>query len=287
MLRLPGVFEEYQCLHCGLIRLAPRLTQKQLKRYYPSTNYYSYKANQKPGFFWRIRTYLISHLYRPTFLSRLLSIVIQVPAMPSMAPGKILDVGCGSGDTLSQLKAVGWDTYGMDIDKRAIEIAHKRGLANVTFGGYKDIKKYKNNSFDAIRLYHVIEHLDKPQDFFALAYQKLKPGGELILGTPNGDSVVAKIAKSYWYNLDCPRHLFIFSPHTLTKLAKAHGFKKPSIEFCSAGGWVGSIQHKVREWNGSAINLVDRGWLILLFYPLEWILDRCKMGDIFVLRLRK
>jgi 2-polyprenyl-3-methyl-5-hydroxy-6-metoxy-1,4-benzoquinol methylase len=287
MFGLSGIFREYQCLHCGLINIEPKPTNKQLKKYYPSTNYYSYNIARTQSFFGTLRSYLIAHLYNPTVLSYFLGIFLKVPALPSQATGKILDLGCGAGDTLMLLKEVGWDVYGMDIDANAIKVAHARGLKNVSLGAYEDMKKYRNNYFDVIRLYHVIEHLNDPADFFALAYTKLKPGGELILGTPNGASLIARLAKQYWYNLDAPRHLFIFSPKTLTTLARKAKFKKCIVEFSSAGGWIGSVQYVIGEWTGKPIDLINRAWLVMLVYPFEWLLDLLKLGDVFILRVQK
>lgn len=275
MFGIAGEFGEYRCTSCGLIRLDP--VPGNLKKYYPSKNYYSYGFHSNKSFFARLRAYFIAH-----------ELFFMVPAMPTPgARGKVLDVGCGSGETLEQLRSIGWDAYGVDLDRRAITIAHKRGLSNVSQGSHKDLKKFRNNFFDVIRLYHVVEHIDNPQEFFRLAYDKLKPGGELILGTPNGTGLVARLARQYWYNLDCPRHLFIFSPKNLTRLAKKFKFKNPKVEFFSGGGWVGSLQYIIRQLTGSSVDLINRPWLIMLFYPLEWILDRFGLGDVFVLRGEK
>ena len=185
---------------------------------------------QKKVFFGELRSFLISH--------RLFGLV---PAMPSQKVGRILDIGCGSGDTLALLKSVGWDVYGLDIDAAAIRAAHKRGLKNVSLGTYENLKKHPDNFFEAIRLYHVIEHLNDPNNCLRLAYKKLKPGGELIIGTPNVGSLVARIFRRYWYNLDCPRYLHLFTPKTLRTLARKNKFYRHETTFVSAGGWVGSI----------------------------------------------
>lgn len=269
MLGIAGEFNEYTCTSCGLVRLHP--VPRDLKKYYPSRNYYSYSANKNVSFFGRLRAFLIVH-----------ELFFMVPAMPKRGTrGKILDLGCGSGDTLGQLKSIGWDVYGLDLDSAAIRVARERGLKNVALGSHRDMKKYRDNFFDVIRLYHVIEHIDNSPEFFQLAYDKLKPGGELILGTPNSASLIARLAKQYWYNLDAPRHLYLFSPKNLTKLALKAKFKNPKINFSSAGGWVGSIQYFFH------MDLINRPWLIMLFYPFEWILDRLRLGDVFILRLLK
>jgi len=225
----------------------------------------------------------VTHLYQPTFFSRFLELFMRVPAMPKLVrKGKILDVGCGSGDTLALFQLVGWDCYGLDIDKSAINVAHKRGIKNALFGSYEAMKKYPDNFFDVVRFYHVIEHLPNPSDCLKLVRRKLKPGGEIIIGTPNIGSLIARIAKQYWYNLDSPRHLYLFTPTTLQKLLLKNGFSVRNVSFCSAGGLVGSIQYIMEEKLQTHINLINQPVLIMLFYPLEWVLDKFELGDVFV-----
>lgn len=277
MFGLPGRFSEYRCTNCGFVRLQPKLSKAEVTKYYPPTRYYSYGAAASPSFFGLLRAFFIAHEY-----------FFFVPAMPMRGQrGKILDVGCGSGDTLAQLQSIGWDVYGLDVDAQAIGVAHQRGLINISLGSYEVMQKYPDNFFDAIRLYHVIEHLDDPQRCVKLIYKKLKPGGEIIIGTPNAGSLIAKLAKQYWLNLDAPRHLFLFTPKTLRILFTVSGFLKQQVSFCSAGGWVGSIQYVIEEFLHKKVNLINRPWLVVLFYPWEWILDRMGMGDVFVLRAEK
>lgn len=201
--------------------------------------------------------------------------------------GRILDVGCGLGDTLALLQSLGWNAYGLDIDATAIDEARKRGLKHVSVGTYKNVATYPDNFFDTIRLYHVIEHLEEPELCLRLAYKKVKPGGEVIIGTPNGESLVARLAGTYWLHLDAPRHLFLFSPQTLGALLARSRFKNLRVSFCSAGGWIGSLQYILEEVFSRRIDLINKPWLVLLWYPFEWILDRFGQGDVFVIRGKK
>lgn len=289
MVGIPGEFAIFQCETCKQVFLHPQLSKKELVPYYPSTTYYAYRRNAKKSFFEGLREYLVLHYYRPTWLSTLLGILIHdVPAIPRrVRKGKVLDIGCGAGDTLILLGKIGWDVYGMDIDARALDIAKKRGIRNVRQGFIEDVKKYPNGYFDAIRLYHVIEHVDNPELAIKLLYSKLKKGGELVLGTPNSDSFVARIFGTYWYNLDSPRHLFLFTPKTLRGLVIRAKFQVKSIEFCSAGGIAGSLQYWLRSTCGWNIDLIHRLPIVLLFYPIEWIIDKLKAGDVFVLRAER
>lgn len=282
MFHIPGVFSLYRCRRCGLTRLDPVLPPGKLKTYYPPTTYYAYTKAGRQNIFGWVRTYLISHAYRPNLLSFILGVFMQVPAIPKKKPGKILDVGCGSGDTLSLLQSVGWDVYGLDVDKNAVVVARKRGIRNAALGSFRDMRKYPDNFFDAIRMYHVIEHLDDPMLALQLAQKKLKPGGELIVGTPNSDSLIARIAGRYWYNLDSPRHLVLFSPKTLTQIAGKNKFRDVQISFCSAGGWVGTIQYILEDILNRRIQLM-KVLPVLLLYPVEWTLDKLRIGDVFVL----
>lgn len=286
MFDLSGEFTVTKCKKCSLLFLNPQPGQTVLKKYYPSKKYYSYSDNRTKGIFERLREYLVNHYYSPNIWSRLISTIVHnVPAMPSyVSNGKILDIGCGAGDTLILLKNLGWNTYGVDMDSHAIENAQKRGLSQVKLGTYEYLSNYPDNFFDAIRLYHVIEHIDNPSMCLKLIQQKLKNNGELIIGTPNSQSVLSHIFRSNWYNLDTPRHLFLFSPSNLKTLVWKNGFTTQKIEFCSAGGIPGSIQYWLGEISHKKMNLIHNMFFVLFFYPLEWLLDKFSLGDVFVLR---
>lgn len=284
MFNLPGKFTVKKCSQCSIVFLDPQPSQETLKKYYPSQKYYSYSRGKSKSLFKLVRDYLIGHYYSPNIFSLFISTFIKnVPAIPSYVKnGKILDIGCGDGDTLVSLKKLGWETYGLDINSRAVEIARERGI-HAKLGTYKELSEYPDNYFDAIRLYHVIEHIDNPSLCFSLIHKKLKKGGELLIGTPNVESVVAGFFKQHWYNLDSPRHLFLFSPQTLGKLLNENNFTIKKVEFCSVGGIPGSLQYVIGDLLKRKINLIKIP-IVLLFYPLEWFLNRIKVGDVFVMR---
>lgn len=281
------ILNYFECRHCSVCFLYPKLSFGELKKYYPSSKYYSYLNSNKKDFFGTIRAYLIRSYYRENFFSRLFSFfVASVPAIPSAPIGKILDVGCGAGETLSLLKEVGWSVYGVDLDKRAIGVAKKRGIT-AKIGGYEEIESFPQNYFDAVRLYHVIEHIGDPTAALKLIYSRLKPGGQLIMGTPNYDSTVRKMFGSFWYNLDAPRHLFLFSPENLITLGEKSGFINPHVNYFAAGGILGSIQYIISEKLNKKVDLLSNFFLVLLFFIPELITNKLSAGDIFTLRMYK
>ena len=81
-------------------------------------------------------------------------------------------------------------------------------------------------SFDAVVMNHVIEHVHDPVELLVEARRLLKQDGVLVLITPNAESQEHRIFGASWYSLDPPRHLHIFSPRSLSKLARLSGFSK-------------------------------------------------------------
>jgi 2-polyprenyl-3-methyl-5-hydroxy-6-metoxy-1,4-benzoquinol methylase len=293
MFNILGMFSVNKCNHCGLVFQSPQPTPQILKKHYPKQQYYSYKKSITglSGLISKFRTYLINHYYEPSLLSTAFSAIVKgvpaIPHKPKIKNAKILDVGCGSGATLELLKDLGWNVYGLEIDKNAVMAANERGLENVKIGGYEKIATFPNNYFDCIRLYHVIEHVQNPCECLNLIHKKLKPGGEILLGTPNINSVVGKMFGIHWYNLDIPRHLFIFSPKTLSSVVKDQQFRKISIEFCSSDGFGRSIIYVLNNLLDKKMDTNKFTLLFFILYPFEWLFDKLKVGDIMILRGKK
>jgi predicted SAM-dependent methyltransferase len=78
---------------------------------------------------------------------------------------------------------------------------------------------------------HVIEHLHRPKETLQKINRILKPGGKLIVSTPNFGSLAALIFKSYWFTTDSPRHLFLFTAETLSRMLHEAGFGIKKIEY--------------------------------------------------------
>lgn len=118
---------------------------------------------------------------------------------------KILDIGCGNGFFLKCLLKHGvYELYGTERSKFSVERANKLSGMKV----FQDLNVFEDNYFDAITLFHVFEHLEKPARLINIINNLLKPNGILIISFPNINSIQAKIFKGHWFHLDQPRHLF-------------------------------------------------------------------------------
>jgi 2-polyprenyl-3-methyl-5-hydroxy-6-metoxy-1,4-benzoquinol methylase len=142
--------------------------------------------------------------------------------------GSILDLGCSSGSFLSTLDRSKWDLHGVEMSTESADRALARCGARVFVGDILDAP-YQPESFDAITCFHVFEHLYYPREVMDRVSKWLKPGGIFYALMPNIDSAGGRVFKSYWYALELPRHLYHFSPKSLSRLASSVGLEEVSL----------------------------------------------------------
>jgi len=142
--------------------------------------------------------------------------------LESVPGGKLLDVGCGAGGYLGSMRELGWEVTGVDFDSAAVEAARLAGF-DVNCGSLEG-QLYPTASFDAVTLNHVIEHLPDPVATLRECARILKPEGKLMLFTPNSASLGHRLFKRDWRGLEPPRHLFLYSPGSISSLLHQTGF---------------------------------------------------------------
>jgi 2-polyprenyl-3-methyl-5-hydroxy-6-metoxy-1,4-benzoquinol methylase len=114
---------------------------------------------------------------------------------------QVLEIGCGSGDFLKKLLALGHTGVGLEINQKAIRLARDKGL-DVTLGTIEKYAESSSREFDVVCAFQVLEHLSDPLAFLRSSLQCLRPGGLLIFAVPNGDGVFASLDVA----LDMPPH---------------------------------------------------------------------------------
>lgn len=280
----PGEFAMVQCQKCGLIYQNPRPTQDTVGQFYPKGEYYSFNS-QKSFFLASLEAAIINH-FGPTdkhvkvslpmrALGNLIVKRVGVPNFPKTGDAKegsrraqvmsttgnrngrtrsgnlstekpsILDIGCGDGFVLSVLKKIGWEVYGTEVSQEAVKAAQKNSLT-VYLGQVEDID-FKNKRFDFIRMSHSLEHLPDPKRSLKLVNTLLKPDGQLIILVPNYQSPAAKVFGKRWLGLDLPRHLYVFTPTTITKLLKKADLKVTKIKQFGSKGALGGFTFLVND----------------------------------------
>ena len=144
-------------------------------------------------------------------------------AMLGGASGRLLDVGAGRGRFVAHARAAGWDAQGIEPSLRGIEGARTLGVELQQAG--IDDADVTAGSLDAATLWHVLEHLDEPGPALERIAGWLRPGGLLLVGVPNLDSLQARAGGARWYHLDVPRHRTHFTVTGLHALLRSSGLE--------------------------------------------------------------
>jgi len=165
-----------KCSTCGLVYLNPRPVKEKIGGYYPGENYYSYqdftdkKLNYRE---WLKQASLEGYYNSKNIFKKILSWLLvrnfQI-VVPKELKGRLLDIGCGSGEFLNQMKNFGWEVYGVEISPEAADMGNKRGL-NV-FCGELGSADFPQDYFDVVVLSQSLEHVYSPGAY--LEYQIIK-----------------------------------------------------------------------------------------------------------------
>ncbi|HCY89777.1 MAG TPA: class I SAM-dependent methyltransferase, partial [Chitinophagaceae bacterium] len=182
--------------------------------YYQSENYISHSDTRK-GIVNRLY-----HLVRGITLNGKYR-VVQKETRKSQ--GHILDLGCGTGAFLHTMSKKGWDATGLEPDAQARKKATALYQLNVQEpAGLYQLPK---GSFDAITLWHVLEHVHDLHKYLDTMRDLLRDEGRIFVAVPNHTSTDAAMYQSYWAAYDVPRHLYHFSPACMKALMLRHGLQ--------------------------------------------------------------
>lgn len=136
--------------------------------------------------------------------------------------GKLLEAGCARGDFLS-IAREWFDAYGVEPNPELAAASHQ--IAPV----HQDIiERLPWADFDVVASFHVIEHVDSPRSFIRAAAARMRPGGLLVIETPNIDSLPFKLFKTRWRQF-IPEHYFFFDPKTIARLLSEHSLEMQAV----------------------------------------------------------
>ena len=264
----------YRCNECGII------FSSRCREGLDSTSLYKkYYRNETAGRF----SFGLEYIVRLFRLFRALKIFTVSPRAKS-----ILDIGSGRGFTLYYLKkyykykkAVGTqiskNAFDFSRDKLGLQIYNK-DLLELPLG---------NAGFDVITIWHVLEHVIKPERYIDRIYELLNDHGKLIIEVPNFNSWARVLMGRYWLSFDLKYHLFFFTPASLSALLIKHGFKIKVIHtfsleysaFTSAQSIINaftgsdSIFFRALQTEESNYLIAVHAFLIILIMPLCFLIN--------------
>ena len=239
----PGSWAFSRCPECGFVWLSPRPVPQELYKAYLSYHTHSRRSRRfgmgrlrekaslamcstVPGY----ETLAPSRTWRQ--LGRLMSIFpplrevgrMRTMCLAGIPKGSVLDVGCGAGEFLGMMQEAGWKVLGFDSDPAAARAARESFGVPVIVGDFSTAD-LPAESFDAVIASHVIEHVYDPVSFLSACRRVVKPGGRVVVVTPNLDSLGSRMFGVGWALLEAPRHLQLFSSATLRTCAVKAGLK--------------------------------------------------------------
>lgn len=136
---------------------------------------------------------------------------------------KVLDVGCGFGESVAYHAARECEAHGIEADENILRVGERFGLS-VRAGLFR-AADFAADSFDYVTLDQVIEHSSDPLALLKDVERVLKPGGIVLLSTPNASSLMARWFGERWLHWHSPYHLQLFSARSLAVAAAAVGLR--------------------------------------------------------------
>lgn len=302
----PGVWSIRKCQVCEVAWLDPCPLSEEISKLY--VGYYTHEVQPMASVLPGLRRYIAESIwamwlgYREgkTGIGRavigrvagLLPPIREVAMLGVMGlhaerRGRLVDVGCGNGQFLARMRSLGWEVLGVEPDSEAARVASERFGLTVIPSTLEEAK-LPEASIDAITMNHVIEHVPDPISLLAECRRILRPGGTVVVVTPNLQSLGCRVFKADWRGWEVPRHLVIFSPKALRLCAERAGLTINSLRTTARSArWMWVASKSLRSSNQlSNAGTSDLTWRLRLqgmaFQVVEHLLGG-QMGEELVL----
>lgn len=204
------------------------------------------------------------------FLSRFASLNL----LPFHKEGRILDVGCNNGLYLHLLKNLGWQVWGVEIDRNAYKLAKELNI-NIFCGNLEEAG-FSESFFDVVRLNQVLEHIPDPKKTIKEARRILKKDGKLYISVPNARSFAFFLFKDAWLGTG---HVQGFSPCSMKRFCRDLGLKIKSMRFSSSKNLLIMGINYFFKAIGKDIFLKNGFILRIIAAPFSFILNMLHLSD--------
>ena len=205
-------FHIAHCAACGFDITSPQPGMDEIAAFYPAGYYGNPGDRRFPP--------LMEALQKALYYRR----VRMVESVGGGRRGRVLDVGCGRGLLLNVFRQRGWEVQGTELTDEAARYARQVAGVPVKVGRLDELG-FPDSYFDAVTIWHVLEHVHDPRVALAEVSRILKPGGVVLVGVPNFGGLEARLLKDKWFHLDVPRHITHLTRATLEKAMRENGLE--------------------------------------------------------------
>lgn len=203
------------CENCGLVFLNPRLKAESLSRLYGLWYGFGYQEIFEDD--------RLIEQRRKEFKQRHFKLMNKY----FNKPGRLLDVGCGTGLYLDVCRRRGWEVEGIEFNRRACLYAKEVFDLDVFNGDFLSFN-HQGKKYDALTMFDFLEHTANPVENINYAYELLRPGGIMILRVPNLEGLQARVMKQKWYGI-ISTHLLYLTQVAIQRLLEKSGFETLEI----------------------------------------------------------
>lgn len=195
----------FRCVECGLVSTYPYPSESEILEHYTK--------GFNEGNYHRLRTWSAQYMQVYKEMAEFLR-QNMAAAGCSLTGASILDIGCFTGDFIEVVDSEGADAYGIELQSRAVEIASQRFPGRIY---QTDVfnSTLPKDQFDVISMLGLIEHVTEPVNLLRRVVSILKPGGFLLIQTPNSGSMLASLLKQLWPPYAPIEHIHLFSRRSL------------------------------------------------------------------------
>lgn len=167
-----------------------------------------------------------------------------------LGAGRICEIGPGDGIFALQALEAGFDVSAVEMDADACARLRAQLDIDVVQSAAPEDVLAASAALDAVVGWHVIEHLPQPWALLEAAAAALRPGGVLVLATPNPEAFGLRLLGARWPHVDAPRHLFLIPHRTLVARGRELGLEPVGLTHADPGGL---------HWNAFAWHYLLRG----------------------------
>ena len=260
------VFEIWECSTCTLRFTQNIPDQLSIGKYYQSENYISHSNTDKG---------IINRLYHAVRQFTLKGKKNLIQRHTHLSKGNLLDIGAGTGVFAACMQNAGWTVTGLEPDDDARRKATE--LNNIFLKEPDELFQLPSKSFDAITMWHVLEHVHELHAYIEQIKDILKANGIIFIAVPNYTSKDASHYNEAWAAYDVPRHLYHFSPTAMKILLEKHGLKLKTIQpMWFDGFYVSLLSEKYKTGKGNLL----KGFLSGIASNSKTVLQKDKCSSI-------